>query len=169
MIIRLAEQGDATGIAAVLNPVIRNTTISFKSEELTLDQVRDMIAAAPVMFVAEENGAILGYASYSQFRRGMGYDRTMEHAISLSPDARGRGVGRQLMNTIEIHARKAGMGSLWAGISGENPGAVEFHKAIGFEQVAILPDVGFKFGRWIDLILMRKWLSPAGDDGRGTD
>lgn len=169
MIIRPAEARDAAGLAAIVNPVIRETTISFKTEELTLDDARDIIEAAPIMFVAEENGEILGYASYSQFRRGVGYDRTMEHAIALGPDARGRGIGRQLMQKLEAHAKASDLGSLWAGISGENPDAVAFHEALGFEKIAMLPDVGFKFGRWIDLILMRKWLSPAGDGSRGTD
>lgn len=169
MIIRSAGPNDAAGIAAIVNPVIRETTISFKSEELTLDDARDMIEASPVMFVADENGEILGYASYSQFRRGMGYDRTMEHAIALGPDARGRGIGRQLMQRLEAQAKSSDIGSLWAGISGENPDGVAFHEALGFEKVAVLPDVGFKFGRWIDLVLMRKWLSPAGDGGRRTD
>jgi phosphinothricin acetyltransferase len=82
----------------------------------------------------------------------------MEHTIVLGEDARDRGVGRALMTALEEHARAAGVGSLWAGVSAENPKGVAFHERIGFEVVARLPKVGYKFGRWIDLVLMRKWL-----------
>lgn len=164
MIVRPATPRDATGISAVLNPVIRDTTVSFKPTELSLDEVAKLIENAPGIFVAEDDGVILGYASYDQFRRGLGYARTMEHSIVLAPEARGRGTGRALMQRVEDHARAAGIGSLWAGVSGENPGGVAFHARIGFETVVVLPKVGFKFGRWLDLTMMQKWLQPMGDD-----
>ena len=168
MIVRAADLGDAAGIAAALNPVIRDTTISFKPNELSLDEVRDLISTAPGIFVAEVDGKVVGYASYDQFRRGAGYARRMEHSIILTPEARGHGVGRALMEVVESHARAAGVGSLWAGVSGENPGGVAFHTRLGFETVAVLPKVGFKFDRWLDLTLMRKWLQPTGDDAPGS-
>ncbi len=169
MIVRKAEPRDAAGIAAVLNPIIRETTISFKPKELSLKDVGDLIAASPGVFVAEDAGTVIGYASYGQFRNGLGYARTMEHSINLEPIARGKGVGRALMAAVENHARSGGVGSLWAGISGENPGGVAFHARLGFETVTVLPKVGFKFGRWLDLTLMRKWLQPVGDGADGSE
>ncbi|NNL18848.1 MAG: N-acetyltransferase [Boseongicola sp.] len=166
--VRPAELRDAPGIAAALNPVIRDTTISFKPNELSLSEVDELISNAAGIFVAEDQGAIIGYASYDQFRKGAGYARSMEHSIILTPDARGKGVGRILMRAVEDHARTAGVGSLWAGVSGENPGGVVFHARLGFETVAVLPKVGFKFNRWLDLTLMRKWLQPMGDDAPGS-
>ena len=76
----------------------------------------------------------------------------------LDTPAQGGGVGRALMTAIEAHARSNGVHSLWAGISAENPGGVGFHRALGFVHVARLPEVGFKFGRWMDLVLMQKIL-----------
>lgn len=158
MKVRSARPGDAEAIAAIQNPVIRDTAITFNSVEKTPEMVRAAITELPCFLVAEEAGDLLGFVSYIQFRRGIGYARAMEHTIVLAPDAQGRGVGRALMTAAEEHARAADVGSLWAGVSGENPDGVNFHARLGYEEVARLPNVGFKFGRWMDLILMRKWL-----------
>ncbi|MDJ0640315.1 MAG: GNAT family N-acetyltransferase [Paracoccaceae bacterium] len=159
MIVRLAEPSDAEAITLIQNPVIRDTAITFNSEEKTPEMVRQAIRDCRLFLVAEEDGALLGFASYDQFRRGVGYARAMEHTIVLAPEARGKGAGRALMQRLEAHARAAGVGSLWAGVSGENPHGVAFHARLGFEEIARLPKVGFKFGRWMDLVLMRKWLA----------
>jgi len=160
MMIRAARPGDADAIAAIQNPVIRDTAITFNSQEKTPDEIVAAIHELPCFLVAVDDGRILGFVSYLPFRRGVGYARTMEHTILLSPEARGRGAGRALMTAAEDHARRAGVGSLWAGVGGENPDGVAFHARLGFEEVARLPKVGFKFGRWMDLVLMRKWLEP---------
>lgn len=160
MILRAARAGDAEAIAAIQNPVIRDTAITFNSQEKTLEDIAASIAGDPCFLVAEESGEVLGFVSYVQFRRGVGYARTVEHTILLAPAARGKGTGRALMTAAEDHARRAGIGSIWAGVSGENPAGVVFHARLGFEEVARLPKVGYKFGRWMDLVLMRKWLDP---------
>ena len=82
----------------------------------------------------------------------------MEHTVILSPDACGQGFGCALLHALEDYARNAGVHSLVAGISGENPAAVAFHKKMSFTRVALIPEVGWKFGRWMDLILMQKLL-----------
>ena len=161
MIVRPARDEDATDLMAIQNPVIRDSAATFNSVEKTEADFHTAIRALPCFLVAEEAGEILGFVSYTQFRGGVGYARTVEHTIVLAEAARGRGVGRVLMAAAEDHARAAGVGSIWAGVSGENPAGVQFHARLGYETVAILPKVGFKFGRWMDLVLMRKWL---GDD-----
>ncbi len=158
MIIRPATERDAAAIAAIQNPVIRETAITFTTEEKTPEMVQSAIATAPSFLVAERDGTVLGFVSYDQFRRGVGYRRAMEHSIVLAPEARGQGVGRALMTAAEDHARAAGIGSMWAGVSGENLDGERFHAKIGYETAARLPKVGYKFGRWMDLVLMRKWL-----------
>ena len=162
MILRRAEARDAVAVAAIWNPVIRDTAATFTTQEKTAEGLAadfaTRAAEGKLFLVAEEAGEILGFATYFQFRNGPGYARTMEHSIILSPAARGRGLGRALMAGIEDHARAAGVHSLWAGVSAENPAGVAFHLSVGFAEVARLPEVGFKFGRWMDLVLMQKIL-----------
>ena len=159
---RTTQEADAQAICDIVNPVIRDTTISFNSREKALQdvvaEIRDTCANGHGFVVVEEAGSLLGFASYKQFRGGPGYGRTAEHSIMLAANARGRGVGRMLMQALEDHARASGMHSMIAGVSGENPGGVAFHDRLGYAQVAVLPQVGWKFGRWLDLILMQKLL-----------
>ncbi|OYU18371.1 MAG: GNAT family N-acetyltransferase [Rhodobacteraceae bacterium PARR1] len=160
--IRAAIATDATAIAAVWNPFIRNTAVTFNPVEKSPAEIAAMIhdrqAAGHGFLVAEHQGLVAGFASYAQFRSGAGYARTMEHTIILSPDAQGRGLGRALITALEDHARAAGIHSLIAGVSAENPAGRAFHAAIGYAEVAVLPQVGHKFGRWMDLVLMQKIL-----------
>jgi phosphinothricin acetyltransferase len=158
MIVRAAVDGDALALMAIQNPVIRNTAITFNSVEKSEADFHAAFRDLPCFLVAEDAARILGFVSYDQFRRGVGYARTVEHTIVLADDARGHGVGRVLMTAAEEHARAGGIGSIWAGVSGENPDGVRFHARLGYETVATLPKVGFKFGRWMDLVVMRKWL-----------
>lgn len=161
MIVRDAVDADAVALMAIQNPVIRDTAVTFNAVEKTEADFHAAFRDLPCFLVAEEDARILGFVSYVPFRRGIGYARTVEHTIVLADHARGRGVGRTLMAAAEDCARTAGMGSIWAGVSGENPDGVMFHARLGYETVTTLPKVGFKFGRWMDLILMRKWLGDA--------
>ncbi|QYK43092.1 MAG: N-acetyltransferase [Paracoccaceae bacterium] len=160
--IRAADAADAAGILAIWNPVIRDTGITFNPVEKTDAEVAAMIAsrqaAGQGFFVAAEGDTVLGFATYAQFRGGAGYARTMEHTILLHPAAHGRGVGRRLMATVEDHARAGGAGSMFGGVSAENTAGRAFHAAIGYAEVAVLHRVGWKFGRWFDLVLMQKFL-----------
>ena len=161
MIIRPATVADATAICAIWNPIIRDTGITFNSVEKTVADVEACIAEKATlgyaMLVADEGG-VQGFATYDQFRDGGGYDRTGEHSITLGPEARGRGLGRLLMAEIEAHAKMRGFHSMFASVSAENSAGVKFHAALGYHEVAVLREVGFKFDRWFDLILMQKRL-----------
>ncbi len=163
MIIRPARPEDAGAIIGFWNPLIRETMVTFNPVEKTAAEVADSIrakaGAGHGFFVAEADGTILGFASYGQFRAGMGYARAMEHTIILAPQARGRGAGRALMVAVEDHARAQGYHSMIAGVSGGNPDGRAFHAAIGYAVVAVVPQVGWKFGRYWDLVLMQKLLS----------
>lgn len=163
MIIRAAEARDHPAIAAIWNPVIRETTVIFHSEERDAGKVGEIIAGRRAdgheFLVAEDGqGAILGFATYGQFRSGNGYRQALEHSVILAPAAWGQGVGRALMAAIEDHARAGGGHTLFAAVSGENDAGIAFHQAVGFRTVATIPEAGAKFGRWLDLVLMMKFL-----------
>jgi phosphinothricin acetyltransferase len=160
--IRPACAEDAPAIAALLNHWIVNTAITFnpvpKSAEEIATQIAAKAAAGHGYFVAVGEDGLVGQASYGQFRAGVGYATCMEHSISLAPDRRGSGIGRALMAAIEGHARGAGAHQMIAGVSGENPEGRAFHAKLGYEMIATIPEAGFKFGRFMDLWLMRKFL-----------
>lgn len=154
--IRPATVADAPAIAAIWNAAIRDTTVTFNPVEKTDAEVAALTASACLVW--DDGGQAIAFARYFQFRGGQGYAHTAEHTILLHPAAQGRGIGRALMAALCDHARGAGMHSIYAGVSAENPSGVAFHTACGFSEIARLPEVGFKFGRWIDLVLMQKRL-----------
>ncbi|NOD82737.1 GNAT family N-acetyltransferase [Ruegeria sp. HKCCD6119] len=161
MIIRPAMAADAPEIARITNAIIRESLITFTTYERSTTQITEDITERGTGFlVAEHDGQVVGFATYAPFRAGPGYAQTREHSIQLSPDARGKGVGRALMQALEAAARTDGVHVLVAGISSANSGAVAFHAALGFSQVGRMPEVGFKWGQWLDLVLMQKILSP---------
>lgn len=160
--IRPATEADIPAIMEIWNPIIRDTAITFTDEEKTAPGLAATLAekqaAGHAFLVAEEGGRVMGLATFGQFRGGRGYRHTYEHTVLLAPQARGRGVGRQLMAAVEQAAAAAGGHMIFAGVSAENPVGIGFHAALGYAEVARLSEVGFKFGRWIDLVLMQKHL-----------
>ncbi|MDO6586808.1 GNAT family N-acetyltransferase [Salipiger sp. 1_MG-2023] len=159
MIIRQARPEDAAALVALWNPWIETTAITFSTDLKTAEGVAADIAARGAAFqVAEDARQLVGLATYFPFRSGPGYRFTKEHSVILAPEARGKAAGRALMAALETAARAEGVQSLFAGVSGENPEGVAFHAALGFTEAARLPRVGNKFGRWMDLVLMQKFL-----------
>lgn len=160
--IRPAIPADVPAVTRIINQVIRDTTITVTSVEKTEADVMAMITErrklGHELFVAEADG-IVGYATYAQFRPSPGYLRTMEHSVALTEAAQGRGFGRALMAAVEAHARAAGAHVMVAAITADNLASIRFHKGLAYEQVGLMPQVGYKFGRYHDLVLMQKILS----------
>ncbi|WP_188128581.1 GNAT family N-acetyltransferase [Paracoccus thiocyanatus] len=160
--LRPATDRDIPALLAFWNPLIRETSITFSSEEKTADGLARMIAgrraAGRAFLVAEAAGAVLGLASYDQFRPGIGYAHCMEHTVILPPAARRRGIGGALMAAIEDHARAGGAHGMIAAVCAENLAGIGFHRAIGYRQVGLVAQAGRKFGRWLDLVLMHRFL-----------
>ena len=159
--IRPARPEDAAQIAEIWNRVIRETTITFLPDEKSPDDVAALMDGTFPFLVWEEAGRVMGFARAFPFRGGAGYRHTAEHTILLRDGAAGRGGGAALMAALVEALRAQGIHTLWAGISAENSRGVVFHTRHGFEHVARLGEVGRKFDRWIDLILMRKLLDPG--------
>lgn len=162
MIVRPVDDSDLAQVAAIWAPIIADTTITFASDRRTPETLAAMVAerraAGREFLVAVDGATVLGFASYAQFRAGNGYLTSMEHTIILAPDARGRGVGRALMRAVEDHARAGGAHTMVAVVSGENAGGVAFHAACGYRDCGTLPQVGAKFGRYLDAVMMVKVL-----------
>ncbi|RXV63863.1 GNAT family N-acetyltransferase [Roseovarius sp. A46] len=157
MILRRATEADIPAILAIWNPLIRDTSVTFTTEEKTQEGLAAEIAARGDAFVvAEDAGRVLGFAGFGAFRAGPGYRHTAEHTVILATDARGRGTGRALMARLEEVARARGIHTLIGAVSGENAGAIAFHEAVGFARAGVLPEAGHKFGRWMDLVLFHK-------------
>lgn len=155
--IRPARPADAAAICAIWNPVIRDTTVTFTTEVKDPATLARQIATQPFL-VAETEGTVIGFVTFSQFRAGPGYALTMEHSVHVAEGTRGAGFGRALMEAAHARAAAEGAHSFIAGIGGENAGGVRFHSAIGYGTVARIPQAGHKFGRWHDLVLMQKFL-----------
>ena len=162
MIVRPARVADIAQMMAFWNPQIRGTAITFTTVEKTdaslTDELATCAAEGRAFLVAEAEGAVIGLGTWFSFRKGPGYAHTAEHTIVLAPEAQGRGAGRRLMTAIEDHARDAGVHVLVAGVTGENARGIAFHRALGFAEVGRMPQVGRKFGRWMDLVLLQKIL-----------
>ena len=156
---------DAQAIADVWNPWIRDTGITFNAVDKTPDEIASLIVSRTtaghgfLVATDDDDGAILGFATYTQFRGGTGYAKTMDHSIILSPATRGQGLGRALLTAIEKHAREEGAHQILAGVSSENAAGITFHLSMGYTEAARIRDAGYKFGRYMDLVLMQKFLS----------
>lgn len=161
--IRPATVLDAQGIAAIWNPFIENTAVTFNPVVKRPEEVAEMIVARTTaghgfLVACDEECVITGFATYAQFRAGLGYSKSMEHTIILAPTEKGRGMGRALMTAIEAHAREEGAHQMIAGISAENVAGIRFHEAMGYVEAARIREAGWKFGRFMDLVLMQKIL-----------
>src|SRR5690606_19324270 len=111
----------------------------------------------PVL-VAEEDGLVAGFGSFGDFRAWPGYRFTVEHTVHVRSDRRGRGIGNALMAALLARGRALGKHVMMAGVDAANAGSIRFHERLGFQRVGHLREVGFKFGRWVDLVFMQKML-----------
>jgi len=157
-IIRPAAVEDVAAILAIYNDAVETTTASWDLEPVDYADRLARYEAAQAngwpLLVAELDGVVVGFASYGPFRPKDGYARTMEHSVYLDPAARGQGVGRALMVELIARARTAGVHALIGGVDGVNEPSIRLHESLGFAEVGRLPQVGAKFGRWLDLVFL---------------
>lgn len=153
--IRTATGDDAAAIAAVYRPIVEETAISFELEPPSAADFRDRISettgAGNPWLVSEVDGTVAGYAYASRFRSRPAYGATRETTIYVDPAHHGRGVGWELMNHLLDTLRDDEIHVAIAGITLPNEASVGLHERLGFEPGGVLPEVGYKFGRWHDL------------------
>ena len=172
--IRAADAADLPAILAITNDAILNGTALWNITPTTLGARRDWMeerqAEGFPILVAERAGRVLGFGSYGRFRPHEGFSETVEHSLYVDADARGGGVGRALLAALVAHATEAGRHVMIGGIEAGNAASIALHEQAGFTRAALLPQVGRKFGRWLDLLFMLRQLAPALDEaGTSTD
>lgn len=168
MQIRSATKTDLPEILEIYNQVLRDSTAIYDDQPSTLAEREEWFDGRvkdgfPVL-VAEEGGAVLGFASYGAWRGRWGYRYTVEHSVHVNAVHRGSGVGRALMTDLIEKARVSGMHVMVGGIDAENRNSIRFHERFGFVQVGCAKEVARKFDRWLDLVTMQLTL----DDGTGA-
>jgi phosphinothricin acetyltransferase len=159
MVIRPATRDDVTAITEIYNNVLVSSTAIYRDIPVTLDERLAWFDAQQekgfAVFVASQDERVLGYASYSDFRSWPGYRFTVEASIHLSPNARHQGTGTLLFQALIDHARAAGKHMLIAGTDSENLASIRFLEKFGAERACTLREVGYKFGRHLDLVFFQ--------------
>lgn len=160
--ITMASELHLEQIQSIVNHYILNDTCIYDTEPRTLETVKawfhNQCEHSYPVFVALNENEVLGYATYGQFRPKIGYRFSMEHSVYVRPDIHSHGVGKALMMAIIDHARTHQVNVLIGGIDADNQNSIEFHRKFGFEEVGKMPQVGYKFDRWLDLVWMQKIL-----------
>ena len=154
-------------ILAIYNEVIEHSTAIYALAPTTLAERRTWLEARvgsgyPVL-AAIERDEVLGFASFGDWRGTWpGYRYTVEHTVHVRSDARGRGLGRQLVEALFPLALALGKHVMIGGIDASNVRSIRFHERLGFERVAHFREVGHKFGRWLDLVFVQRLLDAPG-------
>lgn len=159
--LRLATVQDLPAMLDIYRPYVTDTTVTFEYETPTLAEFTARflaITATHPWFVAVEAEQVIGYAYAAREFERAAYQWNAEMAIYLADAARGRGIGRALYTLVEDTLRGLGYCAVHAHITGENDGSVAFHRAMGYRQVATLSRVGYKQGRWLDVVWYEKIL-----------
>lgn len=156
MLIRSAKPGDAAAIANILTHYILHTTISFQtnaiSENLMQQKMADIQPPYPFLVAVDSDGSVAGFAYAHPWRSYEAYNHTAETTVYLHPDFCNRGIGRTLMSELIEKCRVAGLHSLIACVTQDNAVSKRFHLSLGFVQVSHLRQVGYKFGKWLDVL-----------------
>jgi len=157
--IRLAREDDLPAILTIYNEAIEKTTAVFEYRAHTIEMRREWFkakqAASLPVLVAAESGARLGFASYGPFRAWPAYKYSVELSVYVDERVRARGIGTALVAAVVDHARASGLHVVIAGITADNAVSIRLHEKLGFVEVAHIPEVGYKFGRWLDLKLFQ--------------
>jgi L-amino acid N-acyltransferase YncA len=173
--VREASEAELPAIVDLQNALLSTTTIEWTDTPHTFPEraewLRRQRALRHPVLVAVAADDVVGWCSFGDFRdtiKWPGYRFTVEHTVHVREDHWGNGVGRMLMMRLFESARALGKHVMVGAVTGENEASIRFHQRLGFVEVARMPHVGAKFGRWLDLVLLQKKLDertlpPASD------
>src|SRR5262245_30682791 len=153
--IRHATENDLPDLLLIYNDIILHTTAVYDYEPHTMEMRRQWFEAKkqqglPV-FVADEAGMILGFSSIGPFRAWAAYKYSVENSVYVAAAERGKGIGKLLIPPLIEATKKLGLHTIIASIDATNESSLRLHRRFGFEEVAHFKQVGWKFGRWLDL------------------
>jgi phosphinothricin acetyltransferase len=165
--IRLANLSDAEAIAGIYNAAV-GTPLNFDLRERTIDEqtawLRDRSGAYAAVVAVNDDGEVVGFASLSPYRTRPAYSTTVEDSVYVRADQRGHGVGRFLLDELLAVAKLHGFHSIIARIVGGNEPSIALHRGAGFELVGTEKEVGRKFRRWLDVVVLQLLLTDAEPD-----
>ena len=161
--IRPSRDEDVAAITAIYAHHVLNGTGTFETTPPTQEDMAarraDVLSKALPHLVAEQDGRILGFAYCNWFKPRPAYRYSAEDSIYLADGARGKGVGKELLSALVDQSEAAGVRKLIAVIGDSaNQGSVGVHRAVGFTPVGVLKSCGWKFGKWLDVVLMERAL-----------
>lgn len=153
-----ASRSDLDGILAIYNEVIRNSAAVYSEVELTRARGEAWFDARvrqgfPFLAARDPSG-VVGFGTFGDFRAHPCYCHTVEHSLHVRADCRGRGVGRALLEELIARARSLEKHVMVAGVDADNRVSIGLHESLGFRVAGHLHQVGFKFGRWLDLVFL---------------
>ena len=153
--IRGVEIRDAADIAAIYNYYIRETIITFETEEIDTaemeNRIKKILEAGYPFIIHEENNKITGYAYVGKFRERSAYSESLETSIYLDINEKGRGIGRKLYKRLIELSQEAGVHILIGVVSYPNLASQRLHESVGFEKAGVIKEAGKKFGKYIDV------------------
>jgi phosphinothricin acetyltransferase len=158
-----ASDDDLPAVVAIYNEVIRTSTAIYREEPATLEERQAWNEARkangyPLLVARTADAPVAGFATFGDFRAWPGYRFTVEHSVHVAESHRGQGIGTALMGVLVERAAALGKHVMVAGIDADNAGSIRMHERLGFEQTGHLKQVGWKFGRWLDLVFMQRRL-----------
>ena len=165
MNIRPANSDDLPGILEIYNDAVLHTTATYDYEPRTLEHRRAWFedhakSNYPIFVAIDPAGRVVGWSSLNRYHDRMGYRFTTENSVYVAADQRGKGIGKLLMPPLIDGARERKLRAILAVIDADNAVSIRLHAAFGFERVGLFKQVGFKFGRWLDVAYMELLVQP---------
>ncbi|MBC9249482.1 acetyltransferase [Pseudomonas alcaligenes] len=165
MIIRDAAEADLPALRDIFNDAVLNTTAIWMDNVVDLANRQAWFAARaqqgyPILVAENAAGEVVGYSSFGDWRPFDGFCHTVEHSVYVRADQRGNGLGPLLMRALIERAKACGKHVMVAAIESGNAASIRLHERLGFVTTGQMPQVGRKFGRWLDLTFMQLILTP---------